>query len=904
MRDNHAPKTIYLKDYQVPSFLVHETLLRFELDDDHTRVVSQLKVQRNKACQQTVAELVLDGCDLVLESLTLNDHPLLPEHYDIAGESLSISDEVLRKFLGEDLLTTFRLGVVTRIKPQENTSLEGLYISNGMYCTQCEAEGFRKITYYPDRPDVMSRFTTTIEADRSRYPQLLSNGNLVATGEAEGGRHWATWQDPFKKPAYLFALVAGDLSYKQDTFTTVSGREVVIRVYVEPHDLDKVDYAIDSLKRAMTWDEQVYGCEYDLEIYMIVAVSHFNMGAMENKGLNIFNTSCVLANPKTTTDVRFQRVEGVIAHEYFHNWSGNRVTCRDWFQLSLKEGFTVFRDQEFSADMGSRAIKRVEDVQALRTYQFSEDAGPMAHPVRPDAYMEINNFYTVTVYEKGAEVVRMIHTLLGEEGFRKGSDLYFKRHDGQAVTCDDFLAAMAAANNTDLSTFQPWYYQAGTPEVHARGQYDAINKTFTLTLAQRTPSTPSQLKKSPVLMPIKMGLLEATQGQPIHLMLAGKPLGEETVLWFDQPEQSFVFEQVAQAPVPSLLRGFSAPVKLFYDYEPEELAFLAQHDTDAFNRWEALDRLVCDAVISQISVVEAGQAPSFPGLLFEVYERVLTSTFSDIGEQAQLLTLPTQGYVSQKIKIIAVDGLHGALQALRQALASRFGDHFARLYHVNTIQESYAPSPEQIAKRLLRNTCLRFLATPVDAASPAPVGQALAQEQFKTANNMTDQFAALNALVVEGLAGSAECLTQFYEQWKAEALVVDMWLSLQASVPRLESLDCVKALLEHPAFDWKSPNKIRSVVGSFASGNPTQFHRRDGAGYQFLSEVILRLNQSNPQIAARLVTPLTQWRRYDESRQTQLKAVLQSLQSQPDLSADVYELVNKSLKDTDTGGED
>lgn len=898
MRDNHAPQTIYLKDYQVPSYLVHETHLRFDLFETYTRVVSKLKLERNADCQLAEAHLVMDGCDLELESLTINDQLLTDDQYEISGESLTIEASVLAKILGESVTQSFRFEAITKIKPQENTSLEGLYVSNGMYCTQCEAEGFRKITYYPDRPDVMSKFTTTIEADHSKYPQLLSNGNLVASGEANDGRHWATWEDPYKKPAYLFALVAGDLSYKQDTFTTCSGREVVIRVFVEPHDLDKVDYAIDALKRSMAWDEQVYGCEYDLDIYMIVAVSHFNMGAMENKGLNIFNTSCVLANPQTTTDARFQRVEGVIAHEYFHNWSGNRVTCRDWFQLSLKEGFTVFRDQEFSADMGSHAIKRVEDVQALRTYQFSEDAGPMAHPVRPDAYMEINNFYTVTVYEKGAEVVRMIHTLLGPEGFRKGSDLYFKRHDGQAVTCDDFLDAMATANETDLSRFKPWYRQAGTPEIHAKGTYDAANKTFTLTLKQHTPPTPAQDEKSPVLIPVKMGLLSA-EGAPVNLLMDGKDLGTETVLRFDQAEQHFVFEQLDAAPVPSLLRGFSAPVRLFYDYSPEQLGFLAQHDTDSFNRWEALDRLVCDALISQVPKIEAGEAASFAPLLFDVYGRVLKGDFADVGEQAQLLTLPSEAYLAQKVKTISPDGLHGALRALRQALAARYAEDFQRLYDANEVTEVYAPSPEQIAKRLLRNTCLRFLATTV-SEDALPVGQPLALAQYKAANNMTDQFAALSALVRERLPEADSCLAAFYDQWKDQALVVDMWFGLQAAVPHAETLDQVKQLLEHEAFDWKSPNKIRSVVGSFAGGNPTQFHRRDGAGYAFLADIILRLNKSNPQIAARLVTPLTQWRRYDEARQQQIKAVLESLQKQADLSADVYELVNKSL---DTAGE-
>jgi aminopeptidase N len=532
----------------------------------------------------------------------------------------------------------------------------------------------------------------------------------------------------------------------------------------------------------------------------------------------------------------------------------------------------------------------------LRTYQFSEDAGPMAHPVRPDAYMEINNFYTVTVYEKGAEVVRMIHTLLGPEGFRMGSDLYFQRHDGQAVTCDDFLEAMANATKTDLSRFKPWYSQAGTPEVTATGVFNAAEKTFTLSLKQHTPATPKQSDKSPVLMPVKMGLLDA-DGAPVPMVLDGKHIGEETVLWFDQSEQHFVFEHLEAAPVPSLLRGFSAPVRLFYDYSPEQLAFLAQHDTDTFNRWDALDRLVCDALISQVPVVESGEQPTFSPLIYEAYERILTGSFEDIGAQAQLLTLPGEAYLAQKVKTISVDGLHGALSALRQALSAKFSGHFERLYNSSNIEEDYAPTSTQIAKRLLRNTCLRFLTTPTLEGDSLPVGQPLALAQFRSANNMTDQYGALRALVMEGLEGAKDCLREFYEQWQDEALVVDMWFSLQAAVPQKDTLDHVKTLLTHEAFDWKSPNKIRSVVGSFASGNPTQFHRQDGAGYEFLRDVILRLNESNPQIAARLVTPLTQWRRYDEARQQKLKAALETLHAKEDLSADVFELVSKSLQD-------
>ncbi|MEJ2755117.1 MAG: aminopeptidase N [Gammaproteobacteria bacterium] len=840
MRDNQAPQTIRLVDYTAPRYWITETTLHFDLHDEYTQVDSTLRIQANPAADGGPHALVLDGVDLVLERLVLAGQVLRDDQYSVTDETLRLEPEVLTSVPGVVLEKGFELNIVTRIYPQQNTSLEGLYVSNGMYCTQCEAEGFRKITYYLDRPDVMSRFTTTIEADKQRFPQLLSNGNLL-----------------------------------------------------EAPDLDKVDHAMLSLKRAMAWDETVYGREYDLDIYMIVAVSHFNMGAMENKGLNIFNTSCVLANTQTATDTRFQRVEGVIAHEYFHNWSGNRVTCRDWFQLSLKEGFTVFRDQEFSADMGSRAIKRVEDVRTLRTHQFAEDAGPMAHPVRPDAYMEINNFYTVTVYEKGAEVVRMIHTLLGPEGFRRGSDLYFKRYDGHAVTCEDFLSAMEEANGEDFTRFRPWYSQAGTPVVRAQGHYDAPTKTYCLTMRQETPATPGQAEKAPVLIPVKMALL-GQNGQLLPLTLGAQPVGDETVLRFEQAEQTVLFEQVEEKPLPSLLRGFSAPVHLQYDYSAEELTFLSAHDSDPFNRWEAMDQLVCDALISQIDVVEAGGKAQFSSLIFEAFERILLGEFEDKGEQAQLLSLPTEAYLSQKAPIIAVEGLHGALRDLRRALAARFSAHFSRLYEREQSTKAYSSSSEDMMQRLLKNTCLRYLASPTDEHA-VPVGLNAALNQFSTADNMTDQFAALSALVLDKLPGHEDALAAFYDQWKDQALVVDMWFGLQASAPQASTLGVVQGLVEHEAFDWKSPNKIRSVVASFASANPTQFHRRDGAGYAFLFDVIVRLNRTNPHMAARLVTPFTQWRRYDAMRQAQLKGVLQDLQNQPDLSSDVYELVNKSL---------
>jgi len=889
MNEGQAPNTIFLKNYQAPSYWVEETKLNFDLTDAFTRVTSHLRMALNKQQHADWVDMVLDGTDLTLEALKLGENDLIEEHYAIQGEQLVIPAKVLSTMVQPDEAGYFELTVITRIKPHENTSLEGLYVSNGMYCTQCEAQGFRKITYYPDRPDVMSRFTTTIVADQKLFPCLLSNGNRMASGAADEGRHWATWEDPFKKPAYLFALVAGDLACQSDTYETASGRSVNIEVYVEPSDLDKVDYAIGALKRSMAWDEKVYGLEYDLSVYMIVAVSHFNMGAMENKGLNIFNTACVLAKPETTTDSRFERVEGVIAHEYFHNWSGNRVTCRDWFQLSLKEGFTVFRDQCFSADMGSEAIKRVEDVKLLRTHQFAEDAGPMAHPVRPDSYIEINNFYTVTVYEKGAEVVRMLHTLLGAEGFRQGSDLYFERHDGQAVTCEDFVSAMAEANAVDLSSFLPWYSQAGTPLVDVDAQYDKDNQTYTLTLRQSLAPSAANETTKPVLIPIKLALF-SPEAQMMALTIEGKNLGQETVLRLEKSEQSFVFENVSEKPVPSLLRGFSAPVKLGTYLKPEDQAFLAKHDTDPFNRWEAMHQLICDALLAQVQEIDQGNTPNFPQLVFDSFEVVLNSQFDDLGEQAQLLALPSEAYLSELVQRISVQSIHDSLTALRTALAERFEEHFQSLYERHQSSEPYSPDPAQISQRKIKNLALRYL-----VASPKTQGQVLAKSQFDQADNMTDQFSALQALVYEQVSSSTEVLDRFYSQWSHESLVVDMWFSAQAVVPNAAVLSHVNQLLEHESFDWKSPNRIRSLIGTFARGNPTQFHQVSGAGYDFLVQMVSKLNATNPQIAARLLGPLTQWRRYDSERQEKMKAALLSLKAEPSLSSDVFEVVTKSL---------
>ena len=882
-------KTIFLKDYQAPEYGIDTTVLHFELFEEFAIVESTLSVNRSPAAQ----ELKLHGRDLVLEELRLNDRILSEDQYTLTDDSLIISD--LDAMLGERS-DTFTLYCRTRIEPQNNTALEGLYKSGRMFCTQCEAEGFRRITYYLDRPDVMSRFTTTIVADAERYPTLLSNGNCVARGTLEGepSRHWVRWEDPFKKPSYLFALVAGALEHKSDKFTTSSGREVTLQIFVEQKDLDKIDYAMDSLKRAMRWDEEVYGREYDLDIFMIVAVDDFNMGAMENKGLNIFNTSCVLANPLTQSDQAFQRVEAVVAHEYFHNWSGNRVTCRDWFQLSLKEGFTVFRDAEFSADMGSRTVKRVEDVSFLRTVQFAEDAGPMAHSVRPDSYMEISNFYTVTIYEKGAEVVRMISLLTGPEAFRRGSDLYFARHDGEAVTTEDFVRAMEEASGVDLQQFRRWYSQAGTPVLTVTGRYSQSDKTFTLQVKQSCPATPGQPEKQNFHIPLRMGLLDQ-QGNP--LVLAGAGLaGDKTdeVLHITDSDQEFIFTGIEHEPVPSLLRGFSAPVRLNYDYSQQALALLISHDEDGFNRWNASQALamrVLQALQSGEPVTDSSR------MLLNAYREILSSALADgkldRAMLAHLLSLPQLSALIEQAEVAVVESIYQARESLLTYIASELAVQFAELFEAVPATTIYRADADSIANRALRNLCLSYLLRG-DEARWAGV----AYQQFQTANNMTDQLAALRMLVAakqtESEKLSNQALEDFYKRWCDEPLVVDQWLSVQAVAQKPGALSAVKALIDHPAFEFKNPNKVRALIGAFCSQNHLGFHDASGAGYEFLAEQVIALDSINPQIAARLLTPLTRWKKYDGNRQRLMQAELLRIKSISSLSKDVYEVVEKS----------
>ncbi|MGB0468243.1 MAG: aminopeptidase N [Pontibacterium sp.] len=874
---SQAPKAIYLKDYQVPAYLIETTDLHFELNEQDTLVRTTLRVKLNPEADTGVTGFELFGHeDLTLCHLSVNGEQLTEKDYQRSGEILTL----------HQVPTEFEFESLVRIQPQNNTALEGLYKSDGMFCTQCEAEGFRRITFYPDRPDVMSVFRTTVEADKAAYPVLLSNGNPVEQGETDTGRHWVTWQDPFPKPAYLFALVAGDLEYIEDSFTTMSDRDVKLLIYAEKKDLDKLQYAMTSLKNAMQWDEQVYGREYDLDIYMIVAVDFFNMGAMENKGLNIFNTSCVLAHPKTTTDTGFQRVEAVVAHEYFHNWSGNRVTCRDWFQLSLKEGFTVFRDAAFSADMNSETVKRVEDVTLLRTAQFAEDASPMAHSIRPASVIEISNFYTLTIYEKGAEVVRMIHTLLGEENFRAGSDLYFSRHDGQAVTTDDFVQAMEDASGYDLAQFRLWYGQAGTPELKVTDEYDPQAQRYVLKVTQSCPVTPGQSHKEPMHIPLAMGLLDA-EGNA--LTLAG---GETTqVLNVTEAEQHFIFENIPSRPVPSLLRGFSAPVKLHYPYQREELVFLMSHDSDGFSRWDASQKLAVDIMQELIHDVQNGVPLHLDQRLPEAYQAVLDNPGLDQAMVAKVLTLPSEAYLSELAEQVDVDVIHQVRNFVRKQLALQMEDLLLAVYEANELSGDYSPDATSIARRSLKNLCLSYLLATDEAHYLA-----LAESQFENADNMTDQAAAL-ALVVHSRFEQAanKLLDRFYNQWQAESLVVNQWLMIQASNPQAGTLAKVGALMQHPAFDMKNPNKLRSLIGGFCGQNAVNFHAEDGSGYQFLGDRIIELNTQNPQVASRLLTPLTRWRKYSEARQIMMKEQLQRILDTDDLSKDVFEIVSKSL---------
>jgi aminopeptidase N len=876
-----APRTIYLKDYKPPAFLVEDIRLRFELDPVATRVSSRLTVVRNANSADAAGPLELFGHGLELESLHIDGQEIEAERYSSEGDRLLVSDVPERAVI--------EIGTV--IHPDANTALEGLYSSGNMLCTQCEAEGFRRITYFPDRPDVMARYTTTLVADKAKYPVLLSNGNAMERGDMADGRHWVTWQDPFPKPSYLFALVAGDLWCQQDSFRTRSGRDVALQIYVEPENRHKCDHALVSLKQAMKWDEDTFGREYDLDIFMIVAVNDFNMGAMENKGLNIFNASCVLASPDTATDGDYYNIQSIIGHEYFHNWSGNRVTCRDWFQLSLKEGFTVFRDQEFSADLNSRPVKRIADVNVLRSHQFAQDASPMAHPVRPDAYIEISNFYTVTVYNKGAEVVRMLRNLLGWEGFRRGCDLYFDRYDGHAVTTDDFVAAMEDSSGRDLIQFRRWYSQAGTPTIQVSRHYDAGTRRYRLTLEQHCPPTPGQPEKLPFHIPVDVALLDRN-GTALPLQLDGEtaPGDSHRVLELHEASHTFTFVGLGDEPTPSLVRGFSAPVRLDIDRSTEELAFLFAHDPDPFNRWDAGQTLAMQVLLGLTQDVQQQRDL----VLREDFVRAFGSTLQDPQLDpalvAQALTLPSESYLADQCESVDVEAIHTAREFVRKELGERLYAGLLDRYHALNERQRYRFDAQAMARRSLKHLSLAYL-----LETGREEARQLCFIQLDQANNMTDSLAALSSLAQYDWPEREPQLDKFYRRWQHDAQVVDKWFSIQSSSRLPDTLQRVRQLLHHPAFRLTNPNKVRAVIGRFCLGNQVRFHEASGAGYRFLTDQVIALDKINPQMAARLVSALSRWNRYDAQRQALMKAALKRILATPDTSKDVYEIVSKSL---------
>ena len=876
------PRPVRLAEYRPPGFLIDTADLVFKLGDRDTRVKSRLRIRRNPENSDRSTALHLDGEELALVSLALDGAPLSPNRYQLPAEG---------GLIVADVPDAFSLDIETRISPETNTALSGLYMSGGNFCTQCEPEGFRQITYFVDRPDVMARYTTTIIAEKSRFPVLLSNGNPVEHGEIGDGRHWAKWVDPHPKPSYLFALVAGDLVAVPDRITTRSGKEVALAIWVRRGDEDKCGHAMASLKKAMRWDEDVFGLEYDLDVFNIVAVSDFNMGAMENKSLNIFNTRYVLAKPDTATDTDYQNIEAVIAHEYFHNWTGNRVTCRDWFQLSLKEGLTVFRDQEFSADQGSRAVRRIAEVRTLRAIQFPEDDGPLAHPVRPDSYIRIDNFYTPTVYNKGAELVRMIHTLIGKEGFRRGMDLYIRRHDNHAATIEDFVAAMQDAGGVDLSQFKRWYEQAGTPEITIEDRWDAATRAYELTAQQKVPPTPGQPDKLPMLIPLAMGLIGPEGAElPTRLEHEAASRTGTRVLALAEARQSFRFADVPAPPVPSLLRSFSAPVKL-KDVPLARLKFLAVHDTEPFARWEAGQQVASKVLLDRIADHQHGEAPApLDPDLVAAMRRILADADRDPAFAAEGLTLPSEAFLADQLAVVDVDAIHAARESARAALGEALAAEFAAAYRELADAGPYRIDGTSIGRRALRNACLAYLA----AADPENCA-ALAMTQFEAGRNMTDVLAALTVLADLDRPERAAALARFYELWSHDDLVTDKWFALQARSSLPQTPDRVHELTRHPAFERKNPNRVRALIGTFAQANQLRFHDASGAGYRLLADEVIALDPLNPTTAARLVQPLGSWRRHEPARQGQMRRELERVLAAPDLSKNTYEMVSKSL---------
>ncbi len=869
---------IRLKDYRQPDWWVDTVHLDVALHPTAARVRATLALRPNP--DSAAAPLVLDGDGLTLISLKLNGAQLLADGYIAGPDSLTIP---------QPPNGPFTLEIETLVDPTANTQLSGLYRSSGTYCTQCEAEGFRRITYFPDRPDVMAIYTTRIEADKTQAPVLLANGNLTDSGDLPGGRHFAVWHDPHKKPSYLFALVGGDLACVEDVFITMSGRNVTLRIYVEHGKEDRCGYAMDALKRSMRWDEEAFGREYDLDIFMIVAVSDFNMGAMENKGLNVFNDKYVLASGDSATDSDFAGVEAVIAHEYFHNWTGNRITCRDWFQLCLKEGLTVFRDQEFSSDMRSRPVKRIGDVRGLRAAQFIEDSGPLAHPVRPDQYKEINNFYTSTIYEKGSEVVRMVHTLIGAEKFRAGMDLYFERHDGEAATVEQFIQCFADVSGRDMTRFMLWYSQAGTPVVTAGARYDAAANTYTLNLKQTVPPTPNQPIKLPMVIPLVTGLV-GKDGRDLPLTLANGTTLERGVTVLDDTEQTFTFTGIAERPVLSINRGFSAPIKLSSDIDAADLAFLAAHDSDPFNRWQALQTVAMRLLIDNVTRLRDGETPKSDDGLRAALAAILDDATLEPAFVALALTPPGDSDIAREIgRDIDPDAIYRARLGLRRDIGVNLGAALAAVYERMATREPYSPDATSAGRRALRNTALDLL-----AAQGAPDAIARAARQYQTADNMTDRFAALATLSQHGTPERSTALADFYKRYAGDALIVDKWFSLQAATPQDDTLANVRALTGHPAFSFANPNRVRALIGAFAQGNHTQFNRADGAGYEFLADTILALDPKNPQLAARLATAFRTWRTLEVGRQSKALAALRRIKATSGLSRDLSDIIERA----------
>ncbi len=871
-----TPRTVRLRDYRPPDYRVEAIALDFALDPHATRVSARMTIVRTSAGD---APLVLDGEQLKLLAIAVDGKPLAPVSYSLTEETLTILSVPAR----------FTLDITTQISPAENTALEGLYLAKGIFCTQCEAEGFRRITYFIDRPDNLSRYTTRIEADKAAYPLLLSNGNLVESGELAGGRHFAIWRDPFPKPCYLFALVAGDLGVLEDEFVTMSGRRVALKIFVEHGNEPKVAYAMDSLKRAMRWDEENYGREYDLDIFMIVAVSAFNMGAMENKGLNIFNDKLLLASPETATDDDYARIESVVAHEFFHNWTGDRITCRDWFQLSLKEGLTVFRDESFSADMRSAAVKRIEDVKVLRMRQFQEDAGPLAHPVQPDAYIAIDNFYTSTVYEKGAEVIGMLKTLVGDEGYRKATDLYFARHDGEAATVEQWVKCFEDACGRDLTQFRLWYAQAGTPTVEAKSEYDPARRSFTLRLKQSIPPTPGQPEKRPMQIPVRIGLVGAS-GRALPLTLDGENRAgpEERVLELTQEEQRFVFVDVDEPPLLSIGRRFSAPATFRTQLSRSERARLMANDSDAFNRWEAGQALATDVLLEFARETEAGRAPPPDSTYIDALCGVLAKAEADPAFAALMLMPPLESDLAQAAPPpVNPDAIHAARVALIREISRVHGKSIDALYARLDARGPFSPDAASAGRRSLRNACLRYLTAADDLAAAQ-----IADTHYRTADNMTDMIAGLAALSRMNAPLRDAAFAHFFDRFRADPLVVDKWMSLQAGSPLPGTAMGVRALMRHPAFDIKNPNRVRALIGAF-SVNHLRFHAADGEGYRLIGEIIRALDPINPQVAARMAGAFENWRRYDTNRQALMRAELDKILKMPGLSTNLFEVATK-----------